>query len=85
MGNAYCCISFQKKDDMVTQSEIMVESIENLNEKEIKDNVNMNLNIKNQLYIEKTAKEVSPHTDEDIDFENPLPKIVVIKRKKINN
>ena len=84
MGNAYCCIS-QKKEDMLTQSEIMVDSIENLNENIKDDGINLNLNIKNHLYLDKTAKEVSPHSKEDIGFENPLPKIVVIKRKKNNN
>ena len=84
MGNAYCCIS-RKKEDMLTQSEIMVDSIENLNENIKDNNVNINLNIKDHLYIKKTAKEFSPHSEEDIGFENPLPKIVVIKRKKINN
>ena len=84
MGSAYCCISHDKKDNMVTQSELLVDNIENLNEKEIKGNINKDRNIKNNLQIKKTATD-TPHTEEDIDLLNPLPKIVVIKRKKINN
>ena len=64
----------------------MVDSIGNLNEKTIKnDNVNMNLDIKNHFDIKKTTKENFPHSEEDIGFENPLPQIVVIKRKINNN
>ena len=46
MGSAYCCISHDKKDNMVTQFELLVDNIENLNEKEIKGNINKDRNIK---------------------------------------
>ena len=82
MGNSYCCVSVEKKKQLILQSELMVKSIENINEKEINDN---NLSLKNEFYIKKTTSALSPQTDEDNEFINPLPEFVIIKRKKNNN
>ena len=82
MGNSICCIANEKGQQPIIQSELMFESFENINEKEINYN---KLNSKNESYIKKTTSAFSPKSDEDNDFVNPLPKIVIIKRKKNNN
>ena len=79
MGNSYCCIASEKGQQFIIQSEYMVERIENINEKELNYN---NLNLKNDCYRKKTTSTVSPQMKEDNDFINPLPDLVIIKRKK---
>ena len=82
MGNSICCIANEKGQQQIIQSKLMFENIENINEKEINYN---KLNSKNESYIKKATSVFSPKSDEDNDFVNPLPKIVIIKRKKNNN
>ena len=82
MGNSYCCLAIEKSNHYIIHNELMVKIAENINEKEIKDN---NLNLKNECYVKKTTSTLSPKTEEDNDFINPLPKIVIIKRKKNKN
>ena len=79
MGNSFCCISIEKGQNLPIQSEILVD----INKKEIKNNNNSNLNFKNEFYIKKTTSARSPKSEEDNDFINPLPEIVIIKRKKL--
>ena len=79
MGNSYCCIASEKGQQFIIQSEYMVESIENINEKELNYN---NLNLKNDCYRKKTTSTLSPQMKEDNVFINPLPEIVIIKRNK---
>ena len=79
MGNSYCCIASEKGQQFIIQSEYMVESIGNINEKELNYN---DLNLKNDCYRKKTTSTVSPQMKEDNDFINPLPDLVIIKRKK---
>ena len=79
MSNSYCCIASEKGQQFIIQSEYMVESIENINEKELNYN---NLNLKNDCYRKKTTSTLSPQMKEDNVFINPLPEIVIIKRNK---
>ena len=82
MGNSLCCITNEKGEQpLIIQNELIYESFENINEKEIND---YNKNLKNESYIKKTTSAFSPKSDEDSNyFVNPLPDIVIIKRKKI--
>ena len=67
MGNSFCCIP-------ITNEKIQYEiQVDNLKEKEIKDNV---------FYMKKTITALSQQSNENNDFINPLPTIVVIKPKK---
>ena len=81
MGNSFYCIAIEKGQQYIIQNELMLKSVENKNEKGINYN---NLNLKKESYIKKTTSAFSPQTEEDNDFINPLPKIVIIKRKKNN-
>ena len=81
MGNSFCCIANEKGgQSLIIQSELMYESFENINEKELN---NYQINLKNESYIQKTTSAFSPKSDEDNNyFVNPLPEIVIIKPKK---
>ena len=72
MGNSSCCISIGKEK---LQYEIQVNIV---NEKEINDN---EIN-DNEVYVKKTTTALSQQSNENNDFINPLPTIVIIKPKK---
>ena len=84
MGNSLCCNNNEKIEIFITKSELNVDSIENINEKEINNNQNSNINTKND-YINKSITSASPEGSKDINLINPLPEIVIVKRNKKYN
>ena len=77
MGNACCFSSFEKGEQLIIKSELFVDISEDINGKYLNDN--LNINIKNGFYSKKTT---TAQADDDFKFVNPLPDIVIIKRKK---
>ena len=81
MGNSACCTSLERKEALILQNELMVE-IEDMNVKHLKGYSNSNKNINKGDFFKKTSTVQSPMTAEYEDFTNPLPNIVIIRRKK---
>ena len=81
MGNSACCTSLERKEALILQNELMVE-IEETNVKNLKEDSNSNKNISKGNIFKKTSTVQSPMTAEYEDFTNPLPNIVIIRRKK---
>ena len=80
MGNSICCFSFDKKE-AILQKDLMLD-LENSHDKKVKDYSYSNKCLTKDIYFKKSHTNQSPKTGEYEDFENPLPNIVIIKRKK---
>ena len=85
MGNSYCCISQEKEEKLVLDSEFAINTedlYEKLNEKAAKNKINIKKNIiKGNKYI-KTISTITSRNEDYSEFNNPLPEIVIIKKKK---
>ncbi len=87
MGNSFCCYNFDRKQQIIMQSDLIYETfVENekkINkEKEINNDIISNRNLKHDFSFQKTINTIAPQSVEESDFINPLPEIVVIKFKK---
>ncbi len=85
MGNSYCCISQEKEDKFILDSEFAVNTdglYEKINEKEAKNQAHIKKKIKKASKSIKTISSITSKNEDYSEFNNPLPEIVVIKRKK---
>jgi len=85
MGNSYCCISQEKEEKFILDSEFAInteELHERINEKEAKNKVNIKKDIKKANKSLKTISSITSRNEDYSEFNNPLPEIVIIKRKK---
>ena len=85
MGNSYCCISQEKEEKFILDSEFAVnteELYEKINEKAAKNKINIIKNIKKANKSLKTISLITSKNEDYSEFNNPLPEIVIIKKKK---
>jgi hypothetical protein len=85
MGNSYCCVSQEKEEKFILDSEFAVnteELYERIHEKEAKNKVYIKKDIKKANKSLKTISSITSKNEDYSEFNNPLPEIVVIKRKK---
>ena len=85
MGNSYCSISQEKEEKFILDSEFAVnteELYERIHEKEAKNKVYIKKDIKKANKSLKTISSITSKNEDYSEFNNPLPEIVVIKRKK---
>ena len=84
MGNSYCCISQEKEEKFVLDSEFAINTedlYEKINEKAVKNN-NIKKNFKKGNKYIKTISTITSRNEDYSEFNNPLPEIVIIKKKK---
>jgi hypothetical protein len=85
MGNSYCCVSQEKEEKFILDSEFAInteELYERIHEKEAKNKVYIKKDIKKANKSLKTISSITSKNEDYSEFNNPLPEIVVIKRKK---
>ena len=85
MGNSYCCISQEKEEKFILDSEFAVnteELYEKINEKAAKNKINIIKNIKKANKSLKTISLITSKNEDYSEFNNPLPEIVIIKKKE---
>ena len=85
MGNSYCCISQAKEEKFILDSEFAVNTdklFDKINEKAAKNKINIKKNIKKTNNCLKTLSSITSRNEDYSEFNNPLPEIVVIKKKK---
>ena len=85
MGNSYCCISQEKEEKFILDSEFAInteELYERIHEKEAKNKVYIKKDIKKANKSLKTISSITSRNEDYSEFNNPLPEFVIIKRKK---
>ena len=87
MGNSFCYDNFDRNQQIIINSDLLYEAIEEKakqidEEKEIKNDVISNRILKHVFSFQKSTNTCTPQSIYEIDFINPLPEIVVIKLKK---
>ena len=83
MGNSFCCNNFDRRQQVVLQSDLIYESLEEKENYIIREkDINSNSNHKSNLSLQKNTNIFSPKSSDENDFINPLPEIVVIKFKR---
>ena len=87
MGNSFCCANNDRKPQIIIESELIYETFEEkvnkiVKEKEIKNNIISNRNLKQDFSFQKSINTSTPKNVDEKDFINPLPEIVIIKIKK---
>jgi hypothetical protein len=85
MGNSYCCISQEKEEKFILDSEYAINSeelYEQINQKETKNEINIKKDIKKANKSLKTISSITSRNEDYSEFNNPLPEFVIIKRKK---
>jgi hypothetical protein len=85
MGNSYCCVSQEKEEKFILDSEFAVnteELYERIHEKEAKNKVYIKKDIKKANKSLKTISSITSRNEDYSEFNNPLPEFVIIKRKK---
>ena len=85
MGNSFCCNNFDRKQQMVIQSDLIYETFEEkvnhpVKVKDAKNDIILNRNHKHDYSFQKTNT-CTPQSIDESDFINPLPDIVIIKKK----
>ena len=87
MGNSFCCVNNDRKQQIVIESDLIYETFEEkvnkiVKEKKIKNNIISNRNLKQDFSFQKSINTSTPKNVDESDFINPLPEIVIIKIKK---
>ena len=85
MGNSYCCISQEKEEKFILDSEYIVNTedlYEKINEKEAKNKAKIKKVIRKANKSIKTISSITSKNEDYSDLNNPLPEIVIIKKKK---
>ena len=87
MGNSFCCDNYDRKQQIVIQSDLIYETLEEkvnkvVKEKEIKNYSISNRNLKHNFSFQKSTNTNTLKSVDENDFINPLPEIVIIKLKK---
>ena len=87
MGNSFCSDNFSRKKQIVMHKELIYETLEEkanqiVKEKEIKNDLISNRNLKHDLSLQKSINTCTPKSIDENYFINPLPDIVVLKLKK---
>jgi hypothetical protein len=85
MGNSYCCVSQEKEEKFILDSEFAInteELYERIHEKEAKNKVYIKKDIKKANKSLKTISSITSKNEDYSEFNNPLPEFVIIKRKK---
>ena len=85
MGNSYCCVSQEKEEKFILDSEFAInteELYERIHEKEAKNKVYIKKDIKKANKSLKTISSITSRNEDYSEFNNPLPEFVIIKRKK---